>query len=66
MKFGFSNAEEVTNIAGYGVGMDVVCRNIAELGGHIELDSIEGRGSRVTMRLPLTLETLNGWSMLQS
>lgn len=66
MESGFSNAEEVANIAGYGVGMDVVSRNIAELGGHIELDSIEGRGSRVTMRLPLTLATLDGWSILQS
>lgn len=64
MKPGFSNAGEVTDISGCAIGMAAVSRNIAELGGHIELDSVEGRGSRVTLRLPLMPATLDGWSVL--
>lgn len=60
---GFSTAEVVTDVSGRGVGMDVVKRNIAEIGGRVELDSVEGFGSRVIIRLPLTLAILDGLSV---
>jgi len=63
MEPGFSTAEVVTDVSGRGVGMDVVRRNISELGGRVELDSVEGHGSRVTVRLPLTLAILDGLSV---
>jgi two-component system chemotaxis sensor kinase CheA len=52
---GFSTAAAVSDISGRGVGMDVVKTNIEKLGGHIDLDSQVGRGTRITIRLPLTL-----------
>lgn len=57
---GFSTAEQVSDISGRGVGMDVVRRNIEELGGQIEVESELGRGSRFTISLPLTLAILDG------
>jgi two-component system chemotaxis sensor kinase CheA len=63
MEPGFSTAEVVTDVSGRGVGMDVVKRNITELGGRVELDSAEGFGSRVIIRLPLTLAILDGLSV---
>src|SRR5579885_244609 len=57
---GFSTATEVSNISGRGVGMDVVRRNINDLGGHIELASEPGRGSTFNIKLPLTLAILDG------
>ncbi|MDH4285321.1 MAG: Hpt domain-containing protein, partial [Gallionellaceae bacterium] len=63
MEPGFSTAEVVTDVSGRGVGMDVVRRNIAELGGRVELDSVEGVGTRVIVRLPLTLAILDGLSV---
>jgi two-component system chemotaxis sensor kinase CheA len=60
---GFSTAEVVTDVSGRGVGMDVVKRNIAELGGRVEIDSVEGFGTRTTIRLPLTLAILDGLSV---
>lgn len=57
---GFSTADVVTDISGRGVGMDVVRRNIHELGGVIEVESVEGQGSKFTIRLPLTLSILDG------
>ncbi|MCG9680108.1 chemotaxis protein CheA [Vibrio sp. Isolate24] len=57
---GFSTAEEVSDISGRGVGMDVVRRNIEELGGHIEVESELGVGSCFTINLPLTLAILDG------
>tara|TARA_Y100001956_G_scaffold82779_1_gene105549 strand:- start:782 stop:2851 length:2070 start_codon:yes stop_codon:yes gene_type:complete len=57
---GFSTAEEVSDISGRGVGMDVVRRNIEELGGHIEVESKLGQGSCFTISLPLTLAILDG------
>ena len=63
MEPGFSTAEVVTDLSGRGVGMDVVKRNITELGGRIELDSAEGYGTRITIRLPLTLAILDGLSV---
>lgn len=60
---GFSTAEVVTDVSGRGVGMDVVKRNIAELGGRVEMDSAYGFGTRTTIRLPLTLAILDGLSV---
>ncbi|MBL6749031.1 MAG: chemotaxis protein CheA [Nevskia sp.] len=60
---GFSTKEQVTDISGRGVGMDVVKRNIQALGGHIELESEAGRGMRVVIRLPLTLAILDGMTI---
>ncbi len=57
---GFSTAEQVSDVSGRGVGMDVVRRNIADLGGSVEIRSEEGRGSTLTIRLPLTLAILDG------
>jgi two-component system chemotaxis sensor kinase CheA len=52
---GFSTAVEVTNVSGRGVGMDVVKTNVERIGGAIEVDSVPGRGTRVRIRIPLTL-----------
>jgi len=57
---GFSTAEKVTSISGRGVGMDVVRRNIEQLGGSIGLSSRPGRGTQIRVRLPLTLAILDG------
>ncbi len=57
---GFSTAEQVSDLSGRGVGMDVVRRNIRDLGGHIEVASEVGVGSTFTIRLPLTLAILDG------
>lgn len=60
---GFSTADQVTDVSGRGVGMDVVRRNIQELGGRIEIESMLGIGTRMTVRLPLTLAILDGMSV---
>ncbi|HET9444793.1 MAG TPA: chemotaxis protein CheA [Steroidobacteraceae bacterium] len=60
---GFSTADQATDISGRGVGMDVVRRNIKELGGSIEVRSTAGRGSRFTITLPLTLAIVDGQSV---
>ena len=57
---GFSTADQVTDVSGRGVGMDVVRRNIQELNGGIEVRSVKGEGSTFTIRLPLTLAILDG------
>ena len=57
---GFSTAEQVTDVSGRGVGMDVVKKNIHALGGRVELHSTPGKGTKVTVRLPLTLAILDG------
>ena len=57
---GFSTAETVSDVSGRGVGMDVVRRNIRDLGGNVEVSSQPGQGSRFTIRLPLTLAILDG------
>ncbi len=57
---GFSTAEIVSDVSGRGVGMDVVRRNINDLGGKIEVSSFEGKGTTFTVRLPLTLAILDG------
>lgn len=60
---GFSTADVVTDVSGRGVGMDVVRRNILEMGGRVEIDSTAGVGTRITIRLPLTLAILDGMSI---
>ena len=60
---GFSTAEKVTNLSGRGVGMDVVKRNITALRGTVGIKSEEGRGTTVTVRLPLTLAIINGFQV---
>ncbi|HEX7115048.1 MAG TPA: chemotaxis protein CheA [Steroidobacter sp.] len=60
---GFSTADQTTDISGRGVGMDVVRRNIKELGGNIEVRSTPGRGSRFIITLPLTLAIVDGQSV---
>ncbi len=57
---GFSTAAQVTNLSGRGVGMDVVKRTIETLRGTIDMVSEEGRGSRITLRIPLTLAIIEG------
>lgn len=57
---GFSTADEVSDVSGRGVGMDVVRRNIKDLGGAIEVRSTAGEGSTFIIRLPLTLAILDG------
>lgn len=59
-KPGFSTADEVSDISGRGVGMDVVRRNIQALNGSVEVTSAKGVGSTFTIRLPLTLAILDG------
>ena len=60
---GFSTADQVTDVSGRGVGMDVVRRNIQSMGGRVEIESIFGVGTRMTVRLPLTLAILDGMSV---
>ncbi|AOW75769.1 chemotaxis protein CheA [Colwellia sp. PAMC 20917] len=57
---GFSTAKEVSDISGRGVGMDVVKKNIQSLGGRIQVESEQGKGSTFRINLPLTLAILDG------
>ncbi len=60
---GFSTAEQTTDVSGRGVGMDVVRRNVKELGGSIEVRTVAGKGSRFLITLPLTLAIVDGQSV---
>ena len=60
---GFSTAAEITEVSGRGVGMDVVKRNISDMGGRVEIQSTAGVGSCMSVRLPLTLAILDGMSV---
>ncbi len=60
---GFSTADVVTDVSGRGVGMDVVRRNIQEMGGRVEIESTDGVGTRISIKLPLTLAILDGMSV---
>ncbi len=60
---GFSTAEQITNLSGRGVGMDVVKRNITALRGSVAITSEPGHGTTVTVRLPLTLAIINGFQV---
>ncbi|MDR3627546.1 MAG: chemotaxis protein CheA, partial [Ignavibacteriaceae bacterium] len=57
---GFSTAEKVTNVSGRGVGLDVVKTNVAKLRGIISIDSVVGRGTKMIVKLPLTLAIISG------
>lgn len=60
---GFSTADAVTDISGRGVGMDVVLRNVQAMSGRVNISSEPGKGTRVTISLPLTLAILDGLSV---
>lgn len=60
---GFSTAAVVTDVSGRGVGMDVVKRNISAMGGRVDIESALGVGTRISVRLPLTLAILDGLSV---
>ncbi|MFT8211208.1 MAG: chemotaxis protein CheA [Symbiopectobacterium sp.] len=60
---GFSTAEKVTDVSGRGVGMDVVKRNIQEMGGHVDIHFQAGKGTTIRILLPLTLAILDGMSV---
>ena len=60
---GFSTAETITDISGRGVGMDVVLSNVQSINGRVTLSSEPGKGTRVTISLPLTLAILDGLSV---
>ncbi len=57
---GFSTADQITDVSGRGVGLDVVKRNVQSLGGRIDIESVEGVGATFTIRLPLTLAIVDG------
>jgi two-component system chemotaxis sensor kinase CheA len=57
---GFSTAQEITDVSGRGVGMDVVKKNINSLGGKVEIDSLAGAGTTISLVVPLTLAILDG------
>ncbi len=61
MEPGFSTAGEVTNVSGRGIGMDVVRRNVEALRGAVAIDSVDGQGTTVSIRLPLTLAIIDGF-----
>jgi len=58
---GFSTAAQITNLSGRGVGMDVVKKNIQALRGTVDVDSVAGQGTTVSIRLPLTLAIIDGF-----
>jgi two-component system chemotaxis sensor kinase CheA len=60
---GFSTAEKITDVSGRGVGMDVVRRNIQALGGTVDLSSVAGQGTRVTVSVPLTLAIMEAMTI---
>ena len=57
---GFSTAEKITDISGRGVGMDVVKKNVERLRGKVGLSTVEGKGTKITIKLPLTLAIIDG------
>ncbi len=57
---GFSTAQSITSVSGRGVGMDVVKRNIENLRGTVDIESVQGKGATLTIRLPLTLAIIDG------
>jgi two-component system chemotaxis sensor kinase CheA len=61
MEPGFSTAEQITNVSGRGIGLDVVRRNVEPLRGSISIDSQEGQGTTISIRLPLTLAIIEGF-----
>lgn len=60
---GFSTAELVSDVSGRGVGLDVVKKNISAMGGRVDIETVQGIGTRMTVRLPLTLAIVDGMSI---
>lgn len=60
---GFSTKEAVTEFSGRGVGMDVVAKNIEAVGGNILVESVEGQGTTITLKIPLTLAIIEGMNI---
>ncbi|MCX7842751.1 MAG: chemotaxis protein CheA [Clostridia bacterium] len=60
---GFSTKEAVTEFSGRGVGMDVVLKNIEAVGGTVCVDSVKGKGTAITLRIPLTLAIIDGMNI---
>lgn len=60
---GFSTKESITEFSGRGVGMDVVSKNLESVGGSVSVDSIEGKGTTITMKIPLTLAIIDGMNI---
>lgn len=60
---GFSTADAITDISGRGVGMDVVLRNVQSMNGKVDISSEPGKGTRITISLPLTLAIMDGLSV---
>lgn len=60
---GFSTKETVTEFSGRGVGMDVVAKNVEAVGGTIQVESIEGKGTTITLKIPLTLAIIDGMNI---
>ncbi|MEP9410165.1 MAG: chemotaxis protein CheA [Candidatus Brocadia sp.] len=57
---GFSTAEKVTDVSGRGVGMDVVKKNVERLRGKVEISTVEGKGTKISIKLPLTMAIIDG------
>ena len=57
---GFSTADKITEVSGRGVGMDVVKRNLEKINGHVDIATVPGKGSKFTLRIPLTLALMDG------
>lgn len=60
---GFSTKENITEFSGRGVGMDVVAKNLESVGGSVSVDSIEEKGTTITMKIPLTLAIIDGMNI---
>lgn len=60
---GFSTNENITEYSGRGVGMDIVVKNIEEVGGSVSVDSVEGAGTTITIKIPLTLAIIDGMNI---
>lgn len=60
---GFSTNENITEYSGRGVGMDIVIKNIEEVGGSVSVDSVEGEGTTITIKIPLTLAIIDGMNI---
>lgn len=60
---GFSTKDQVTEFSGRGVGMDVVTQNLEAVGGVVLVDSVEGKGSTMTLKIPLTLAIIDGMNI---
>lgn len=60
---GFSTKEQVTEFSGRGVGMDVVAKNLEEVGGAVHIESVYGQGTTMTLKIPLTLAIIEGMNI---